>query len=397
MSYTVLARKYRPQAFEEMTGQEHVVRTVENAIKLDRVAHAYLFAGPRGVGKTTAARLLARALNCEKGPTSTPCGTCRACIEIRDGISVDVQEIDGASNNGVENVREIRENAKYQPQRDRFKIYIIDEVHMLSGAAFNALLKTLEEPPGHVKFIFATTEAHRLPDTILSRCQRHNFRRISQASMLKRLKEIAGLEKVKVSDSALSMIVRQSEGGMRDALSLLDQVLSACGNEPKDEDVAEALGTIDRTLVHSLAKALVMRDGATVMTHTEEVWNRGVDLRRLAEELAWWLRHLFVAKVTGAAPEELADTDREVVVGLARDADAAQLARLFDVVHSGVWEIARAPQPKLALEMTLLKALHLAPASSIPELISRVEKLASGTVSTAGAQGGRSSTTPFRA
>jgi DNA polymerase-3 subunit gamma/tau len=397
MSYTVLARKYRPQAFEEMTGQEHVVRTVENAIKLDRVAHAYLFAGPRGVGKTTAARLLARALNCEKGPTSTPCGTCRACIEIRDGISTDVQEIDGASNNGVENVREIRENAKYQPQRDRFKIYIIDEVHMLSGAAFNALLKTLEEPPGHVKFIFATTEAHKLPDTILSRCQRHNFRRISQASMLKRLKEIAGLEKVKVSDSALSMIVRQSEGGMRDALSLLDQVLSACGNEPKDEDVAEALGTIDRTLVHALAKALVMRDGATVMTHTEEVWNRGVDLRRLAEELAWWLRHLFVAKVTGAAPEELADTDREVVVALARDADAAQLARLFDVVHSGVWEIARAPQPKLALEMTLLKALHLAPASSIPELISRVEKLASGTVSTAGAQGGRSSTAPFRA
>jgi DNA polymerase-3 subunit gamma/tau len=397
MSYTVLARKYRPQAFEEMTGQEHVVRTVENAIKLDRVAHAYLFAGPRGVGKTTAARLLARALNCEKGPTSTPCGACRACTEIRDGISTDVQEIDGASNNGVENVREIRENAKYQPQRDRFKIYIIDEVHMLSGAAFNALLKTLEEPPGHVKFIFATTEAHKLPDTILSRCQRHNFRRISQAAMLKRLKEIAQLEQVKVSDSALSMIVRQSEGGMRDALSLLDQVLSACGNEPKDEDVAEALGTIDRNVVHGLAKALVMRDAATVLKHTEEVWNRGVDLRRLAEELAWWLRHLFVAKATGAAPEELADTDREAVVTLARDADAAQLARLFDVVHSGVWEIARAPQPKLAFEMTLLKGLHLAPAASIPELISRVERLASGQPASAGASGGRSAPAPFRA
>jgi DNA polymerase III subunit gamma/tau len=397
MSYTVLARKYRPQAFEEMTGQEHVVRTVENAIKLDRVAHAYLFAGPRGVGKTTAARLLARALNCEKGPTSTPCGTCQACTEIRDGISTDVQEIDGASNNGVENVREIRENAKYQPQRDRFKIYIIDEVHMLSGAAFNALLKTLEEPPGHVKFIFATTEAHKLPDTILSRCQRHNFRRISQAAMLKRLKEIAQLEQVKVSDSALSMIVRQSEGGMRDALSLLDQVLSACGNEPKDEDVAEALGTIDRNVVHSLAKALVMRDAATVLKFTEEVWNRGVDLRRLAEDLAWWLRHLFVAKATGAAPEELADTDREAVVGLARDADAAQLARLFDVVHSGVWEIARAPQPKLAFEMTLLKGLHLAPAASIPELISRVERLASGQPASAGASGGRSAPAPFRA
>jgi DNA polymerase III subunit gamma/tau len=396
MSYTVLARKYRPQAFEEMTGQEHVVRTVENAIKLDRVAHAYLFAGPRGVGKTTAARLLARALNCEKGPTSTPCGTCRACTEIRDGISTDVQEIDGASNNGVENVREIRENAKYQPQRDRFKIYIIDEVHMLSGAAFNALLKTLEEPPGHVKFIFATTEAHKLPDTILSRCQRHNFRRISQAAMLKRLKQIVELEHVKVSESSLSLIVRQSEGGMRDALSLLDQVLSACGNEPKDDDVAEALGTIDRNVVHGLAKALVTRDAATVLKHTEEVWNRGVDLRRLAEELAWWLRHLFVAKATGAAPEELADTDREAVTSLARDADAAQLARLFDVVHSGVWEIARAAQPKLALEMILLKALYLAPTGSIPELISRVERLAAGQPSS-GASGGRSPSAPFRA
>ncbi|MBL8919121.1 MAG: DNA polymerase III subunit gamma/tau [Myxococcaceae bacterium] len=397
MSYTVLARKYRPQAFEEMTGQEHVVRTVENAIKLDRVAHAYLFAGPRGVGKTTAARLLARALNCEKGPTANPCGACRACTEIRDGISTDVQEIDGASNNGVENVREIRENAKYQPQRDRYKIYIIDEVHMLSGAAFNALLKTLEEPPGHVKFIFATTEAHKLPDTILSRCQRHNFRRISQASMLKRLKEIAQAEQVKVSESALSLIVRQSEGGMRDALSLLDQILSACGNEPKDEDVAETLGTIDRTVVHGIAKALVTRDAAIVLKHTEELWNRGVDLRRLAEELAWWLRHLFVARATGAAPDELADTDREAVVALARDADAAQLARLFDVVHTGVWEIARAPQPRLAFEMTLLKALHLAPAASIPELVARVERLASGQPVAAGAPGGRSTSAPFRA
>jgi DNA polymerase III subunit gamma/tau len=398
MSYTVLARKYRPQAFEEMTGQEHVVRTIENAITLDRVAHAYLFAGPRGVGKTTAARLLARALNCEKGPTGHPCGVCRACTEIRDGVSVDVQEIDGASNNGVENVREIRENAKYQPQRDRFKIYIIDEVHMLSGPAFNALLKTLEEPPGHVKFIFATTEAHKLPDTILSRCQRHNFRRISQASMLKRLKDIIALEHVTVTDSSLSLIVRQSEGGMRDALSLLDQVLSACGNTPTDLEVAEALGTIDRTVVHSLAKALVTRDAATVLRHTEEVWNRGVDLRSLAEELAWWLRHLFVAKATGAAPEELADTDREAVVALARDADPAQLARLFDVVHSGVWEIARASQPKLAFEMTLLKALHLAPASSIPELISRVERLASAQpAASSGAPGGRSTTPPFRA
>ncbi|PZR09601.1 MAG: DNA polymerase III subunit gamma/tau [Archangium gephyra] len=391
MSYTVLARKYRPQAFESMTGQEHVVRTIENAIKLDRVAHAYLFAGPRGVGKTTAARLLARALNCEKGPTSTPCGECKACREIRDGTSTDVAEIDGASNNGVENVREIRENAKYLPQGSRFKIYIIDEVHMLSQAAFNALLKTLEEPPGHVKFIFATTEAHKLPDTILSRCQRHNFRRISAAAMLKRLQEIAALEHVKVSGSALSMIVRQSEGGMRDALSLLDQVISACGLDPSDADVAEALGAIDRTVIHAIAVALVKRDAKTLLVHTEELWNRGVDLRRLAEDLAHHLRHVFVAKATGAAPEELAESDRDAVVALARESDAAQVARLFDVVHSSVWEIARAPQPKLALEMTLLKGLHLAPAAALPELIARVEKMSQG------ASGGRSTSAPFRA
>jgi DNA polymerase-3 subunit gamma/tau len=398
MSYTVLARKYRPQAFEEMTGQEHVVRTIENAITLDRVAHAYLFAGPRGVGKTTAARLLARALNCEKGPTAHPCGVCRACTEIRDGTSVDVAEIDGASNNGVENVREIRENAKYLPQRDRYKIYIIDEVHMLSGAAFNALLKTLEEPPGHVKFIFATTEAHKLPDTILSRCQRHNFRRISAAAMLGRLKDIAVKEGIAVSDSSLSLLVRQSEGGMRDALSLLDQVIAACGLTPTDEQVAEALGAIDRMVIHACAQALLTRDAKTLLVRTEELFNRGVDMKKLAEELALHLRHVFVAKVTGNAPDELADADRQAVTALARDADAAQIARLFDVVHSSVWDINRAPQPRLALEMALLKGLHLAPAAAIPELIARVEKLASGqTGSAAGAPGGRSAPAPFRA
>src|SRR5499427_10591377 len=203
MSYLVLARKWRPQKFEEMTGQEHVVRTLSNAIKLNRVVHAYLFCGARGVGKTTTARLLAKALNCEKGPTADPCGQCQPCQEIAAGSSIDVAEIDGASHNGVENVREIRENAKYLPQRDRHKIYIIDEVHMLSGAAFNALLKTLEEPPGHVKFIFATTEPHKVPDTILSRCQRHNFRRVSVADMTRRLKEICEAEKANLSDRSL--------------------------------------------------------------------------------------------------------------------------------------------------------------------------------------------------
>jgi DNA polymerase-3 subunit gamma/tau len=403
MSYLVLARKWRPQTFEDMTGQAHVVRTLGNALRQDRVVHAYLFCGPRGVGKTTAARLLARALNCAKGPTPNPCGVCQPCLEIVAGSSVDVAEIDGASNNGVENVREIRENAKYLPQGARHKIYIIDEVHMLSGAAFNALLKTLEEPPGHVKFIFATTEPHKLPDTILSRCQRHNFRRIGADRMLARLKEICAAEKVTLSDAALSLLVRQAEGGMRDALSLLDQILSACGTSPTDSEVAEALGALERTLVQDLVAALVARDAKRALERVDEVFQRGLDLKRLAEELALELRHLFVTLALGTAPTELADGEQAQLKKIAAGADRAQVARLFDVVHTAIQEIGRADQPKLALEMTLLKAIHLAPSASLPDLVTRLEQLQSGAVvpvppkSVAlGASGGRSDTPPFR-
>jgi DNA polymerase-3 subunit gamma/tau len=394
MSYLVLARKWRPQKFEDMTGQEHVVRTVANALRSDRVAHAYLFAGPRGVGKTTAARLLAKALNCAKGPTPEPCGECQACQEITAGTSVDVAEIDGASNNGVENVREIRENAKYLPQRDRHRIYIIDEVHMLSGAAFNALLKTLEEPPGHVKFIFATTEAHKLPDTILSRCQRHNFRRIPAARMLARLKEICAAEKATLSDASLSLIVRQSDGGMRDALSMLDQVLSACGPSPTDAEVAEALGTLERTVVQDLAASLVDRDVRRTLERVEQVFDRGLDLKRLAEELALELRHVFVTLALGEPPPELADSEQAGLRAIAARATAAQVARLFDVVHAAIAEVGRADQPRLALEMALLKGIQLAPAAALPELVTRLERLQQAEPTSApaasGAPGGRS-------
>ena len=248
-SYQVLARKWRPQRFGEVSGQEHELRTLTNAVAKGRVAHAYLFCGPRGVGKTTAARLLARALNCKQGPTAEPCGVCEACAEITLGSAMDVAEIDGASNNGVDDVRAIRENARFLPARDRFKIYIIDEVHMLSQAAFNALLKTLEEPPPHVKFIFATTEAHKVPETIVSRCQLHTFRRIPLALVVARLAQVAKSEGFKLGEGALALIARQAEGGLRDALSLLDQVVSACGDDPTAELVADALGAVDRRSV----------------------------------------------------------------------------------------------------------------------------------------------------
>ena len=225
--YLVLARKYRPQRFSDLTGQEHVVRTLVNALKSGRVAHAFLFTGPRGCGKTTSARILARALNCEKGPTPEPCGVCGPCVEIAAGTDVDVQEIDAASNNGVDDVRALREAARYLPARDRYKIYIVDEVHMLSGAAFNALLKTLEEPPGHIKFLLATTDPQKLPATILSRVQRHNIQLVPLGKIVARLREIAQGEQVAASDGALSLVARQAQGSMRDALSLLDQLFSA--------------------------------------------------------------------------------------------------------------------------------------------------------------------------
>src|SRR3984893_9521667 len=256
--YLVLARKYRPQRFSDLTGQEHVVRTLVNALKTGRVAHAFLFTGPRGCGKTTSARILARALNCEKGPTPEPCGVCGPCMDIAAGNDVDVQEIDAASNNGVDDVRALREAAKYLPARDRYKIYIVDEVHMLSGAAFNALLKTLEEPPGHIKFLLATTDPQKLPATILSRVQRHNIQLVPLGKIVTRLREIAQAENVQASDGALALVGRQAQGSMRDALSLLDQLFSAhdpASGEITDKEAAETLGALDTSGVRELGAA----------------------------------------------------------------------------------------------------------------------------------------------
>src|SRR5512140_2391800 len=262
MAYLVLARKYRPQRFGQMSGQEHVVRTLSNALRTGQLAHAFLLTGPRGVGKTTTARLVARELNCEKGPTAEPCGVCTPCVEITEGRAVDVVEIDAASNNGVDNVRDIVEAVKYRPARDRYKVFVVDEVHMLSQGAFNALLKTLEEPPDHVKFVLATTDVHKVPETIVSRCQRFDFRRLTQQQIVDQLRKVAQAEGLRVSDPALALVARAAEGGMRDALSMLDQVRAACGNEAADAAVAEAIGAVDAGAVSRLAAAMIRRDGA---------------------------------------------------------------------------------------------------------------------------------------
>jgi DNA polymerase-3 subunit gamma/tau len=378
MAYLVLARKYRPQAFGEMSGQDHVVRTLSNALKTGQLAHAFLFTGPRGVGKTTTARLVAKALNCEKGPTAEPCGLCVPCVEIAEGRAVDVVEIDAASNNGVDNVRDIVEAVKYRPARDRYKVFVVDEVHMLSQGAFNALLKTLEEPPAHVKFVLATTDVHRVPETILSRCQRFDFRRLTLQQIVDQLAKVAGAEGMQLSAQSLGLVARQAEGGMRDALSLLDQVRAACGEAPSDAEVAEALGTVDAAAVSRIAGALVARDGATVLTEIEALHARGLEMKRVAEEIVRHLRNVVVARLVPSAPLDLPDAELAEVRAQAEGAAPAQLTRLFDLVQRAVADVKLSEQPRYALEVALLEGVFLAPGEQVSELLARLEGLAKG-------------------
>jgi len=392
MSYLVLARKYRPQRFSELVGQEHVARTLTNAIAQNRVHHAFLFTGARGVGKTSAARILAKALSCVKGPTAEPCGVCESCVEIAAGNSVDVVEIDGASNTGVDDVRTLREGVRYLPAKGRLKIYIIDEVHMLSTSAFNALLKTLEEPPAHVVFIFATTEAHKIPTTILSRTQRYDFKLIPTARLVSHLEGILTAESIPFQPDGLRLLARQAAGSVRDGLSLLDQVIAYVGEATiSREIVSEVLGVADRSLLVDLARHVLDRDVAATLRLLAAAVERGLDLGQLARAFLSLLRDIeVVARVGGSELADLIDAtpdEIEVLRGLAGTATgiaarspgggaaADRVPVLFDRWARAVEEAGKASQPRLLLEMAAVDLCQAEPLEPLGDLLERLEAL----------------------
>lgn len=380
MSYLVLARKWRPQVFEEVVGQRPITQTLQNAISQKRVAHAFLFTGARGVGKTSTARILAKTLNCEAGPQINPCNHCTTCQEISSGASMDVIEIDGASNRGIDEIRELRENVRYTPAKSRYKIYIIDEVHMLTREAFNALLKTLEEPPPHIIFIFATTEPHKIPATILSRCQRYDFKRIPLREIIESLKRIVEEEKVQISQRGLFSIAQESEGSLRDAQSLLDQVISYGGKEIQDEDITDVLGLIDRKILYDTIEAIASRESERCMEMIEHVYDYGYDLQHFCRELLQYFRSLILIKVS-QHPEKLIELPEEELKILKKQAEQFhlnQLSHLFNLLLKGEAEMAQSNFPRTMLEMTLIRMTTFPPILSIDEIIKKLDELAKG-------------------
>ena len=380
MAYQVTARKWRPQTFDDIVEQQHVTRTLTNAIRLGRVAHAYLFAGTRGVGKTTMARALAKALNCEQGPTAEPCGACSSCLDITQGASLDIVEIDGASNRGIDEIRDLRENLRYLPSRGRYKVYIIDEVHMLTKEAFNALLKTLEEPPPHVVFIFATTELEKIPYTIISRCQRFEFKRVSLAGIVAQLEHIVHNDGITISRTSLVRIAKAAEGSMRDAQSLLDQVVAYCGVEVNDDDVGHLLGSVGIETLAGCLSALLQQDAETALQTADQLQSEGHEAAGIMRALLEGLRHCIVMKTTDH-PEELiplAEADLDVLRTVAELATVEELYGHFQTLSTAEQSLRMASNPFMLLEMALVRMAHIGRVQSLDTLLESLQRLEQG-------------------
>ena len=377
MEYRVLARKWRPQLFEEVLGQEHVVRTLKNAIGQQRIAHAFLFSGPRGVGKTSIARILAKALNCETGPTATPCNQCSHCVEITSGNAIDVREIDGASNRGIDEIRELRENVKFAPASCRYKIYIIDEVHMLTREAFNALLKTLEEPPGHVIFIFATTETQKVPATILSRCQCFDFRRIPLKQIAENLRKIAAADGISISDTGLAWIAEAGDGSLRDSQSIFDQVISYAGFKIGDAAVEEILGRSDRRFLFLLSEAVLARDAGHCLRIIDEAYYAGLDMRYFYQTLLGHFRNLLFTAIAGkkAPLVDLPAEEAAKLKGQTAGHSTETLQRYLEILMAEEENVRRSQNPRLNLEAILCRMAFLEPMIPIEAVLARMEGL----------------------
>jgi DNA polymerase-3 subunit gamma/tau len=376
--HLVLARKWRPERFSELVGQEHVTRTLSEALRRGRIAHAFLFTGIRGVGKTTAARILARCLNCERGPTPDPCGECVACREIRAGRALDVSEIDGATYRKIDDARAIIENLSYRPARDRFKIYIIDEAHQLTDQAFNALLKTLEEPPAHVKFILATTEPQKMPETILSRLQRYDFRRIPFMTIFERLRELAAREDTPAEEAALRLLAREAGGSMRDAERMLETAIaSASDGKVAEGEVATSLGVASRTIVSKIVEAVIGHSAAPALRMVRELASRGANLESLGRDLLETLRNLAVAKLpaeSGESPlDDLPDHEAQDLRRIAAGVSSRDVMRLFRLMAVAQEEIIRSPYPDLLIEMAVVRMASLAPVIDADELLRAID------------------------
>jgi DNA polymerase-3 subunit gamma/tau len=374
MAYQVLARKWRPQVFEDVIGQTHIARALQNAVKVGKVAHAYLFSGPRGVGKTTMARILAKALNCSEGPTPTPCNRCAPCQEIAGGSSVDVLEIDGASNTSVEDVRELRETVKYVPFQGKHKVYIIDEVHMLSNSAFNALLKTLEEPPPHMVFIFATTEPHKIPSTIRSRCQHFQFKRISRRDIVNRLNDIATQEAIKIGEAELFLLAKAADGSMRDALGLLDQALAYGGPQVQQENLLTILGVVDRPQILEMVHAIQQKDASKAMGKVRELVDQGHDLRQFCHELVEVVRDLLMIKIS-KQPEDLVECpseELEELKAISQGFSLEGLQWLFSIFSQTHEEIKNFFYPPFLLEMAVVRATRINSVEPLDRILEKV-------------------------